>query len=114
MSRQTGKQAESVAAAWLQQRGLRLIARNWQCRFGELDLVLQDGATLVFAEVRLRSSDRFGGAAASVDRRKQAKLIATAQLYLAGRPSRPCRFDVVLMRDASGAGMEWIRHAFTL
>src|SRR3954464_8240677 len=114
MSRRTDNQAETLAAAWLQQRGLRLIARNWHCRFGELDLVLRDGPTLVFAEVRLRSSDRFGGAAASVDRRKQAKLISAAQLSLSGRPSLPCRFDVVLMSDASGTGMEWIRHAFTL
>ena len=88
--------------------------RNWRCRFGELDLILRDGPALVFAEVRLRSSAGFGGAATSIDRRKQARLAAAAQLYLAGRPALPCRFDVVLMSDACGGGIEWIRNAFTL
>lgn len=106
--------AEEFAAAWLQRQGLRLVERNWRCRFGELDLVLRDGDTIVIAEVRQRSSTRFGGAAASVDRHKQRKLIATAQLYLSRRPSAPCRFDVVLMSDAGGGGIEWIRNAFTL
>lgn len=114
MSIARGSKAEDIAAAWLQRRGLRLVERNWRCRLGELDLVLRDGTTLVFAEVRLRSSGRFGGAAASIDRRKQARLAAAAQLYLAGRASSPCRFDVVVMSDASGADIEWIRNAFTV
>lgn len=114
MSIARGSKAEDFAAAWLQRRGLRLIARNWRCRMGELDLILRDGPTLVFAEVRLRSTSNFGGAAASIDRRKQAKLAAAAQLYLAGRASPSCRFDVVLMRNAAGGDIEWIRNAFTL
>ncbi len=114
MSKVQGNKAEDFAAAWLQRRGLRVMARNWRCRFGELDLVLEDDGTIVIAEVRLRSSEKFGGAAASVDRRKQKKLIATAQLYLARLRSAPCRFDVVLMSDVEGGGIEWIRNAFTL
>lgn len=114
MSIETGTKAEAVAAAWLQRRGLRLIEQNWRCRFGELDLVLLDGPVVVIAEVRLRSSSRFGGAAASIDRRKQRKLAAAAQIYLSRRPSCPCRFDVVLMDGAGTDGIEWIRNAFTL
>ena len=112
MSRTQGAAAEALAAAWLERQGLRVIERNWHCRFGELDLVLQDGPVIVIAEVRLRSSARFGGAAASIDRRKQARLTAAAQLYLARRPSSPCRFDVVLLGDKEGRDIEWIRNAF--
>ena len=77
-----GQSAESRAEAFLQARGLKLVARNWRCRFGEIDLVMQDGATLVFIEVRLRSRGDFGGAAASVTSAKQKKLLATARQYL--------------------------------
>lgn len=112
MSLKQGAQAEALAAAYLERQGLRVVARNWRCRFGELDLVLRDGPCIVIAEVRLRSSARFGGAAASIDRRKQARLAAAAQMYLAGQPSAPCRFDVVLLGDAAGRDIEWIRNAF--
>lgn len=114
MSRSRGAGAESVAAAYLERQGLRILDRNWHCRFGEIDLVLQDGPVIVIAEVRLRTSARFGGAAASIDRRKQAKLAAAAQLYLSRRPSAPCRFDVVLLGDDQGRDIEWIRNAFQL
>ncbi len=100
---------------WLAGRGLEVIARNWRCRFGEIDLILQDGETVVFAEVRLRANPRFGGAAASIDARKQAKLVASARLFLASRPAlrkRPCRFDAVLLVDADGGKVDWIRNAF--
>ena len=115
MSSRRGADAEALAAAFLEKQGLRVIERNWRCRFGEIDLVLRDGPVLVFAEVRLRGNPRFGGAAASIDARKRQRLIAAAQLYLASRPAlrqRPCRFDAVLMNDAAGAGLEWIRNAF--
>ena len=110
-----GARAEAHAAAWLEQQGLVVIERNWRCRFGEIDLILCDGDTLVFAEVRLRGNPRFGGAAASIDARKQARLAASARMYLARSPAlraSPCRFDAVLMNDAEGAGLEWIRNAF--
>src|SRR3954469_3179331 len=99
MSIAEGNKAEDYAAAWLQRRGLKLVERNWRCRGGELDLVLRDGGVLVMVEVRLRGSDRFGGAAASVDARKRAKLLIAARAYLAGKPERPCRIDVVTMSD---------------
>ena len=112
MSKARGAQAEALAAAFLERQGVRIIDRNWRCRFGELDLVGQDGDTIVIVEVRLRSLSRFGGAAESIDRRKQARLTAAAQLYLARRRSAPCRFDAVLLGDAGGSDIQWIKNAF--
>ncbi|WP_407898055.1 YraN family protein [Ferrigenium sp. UT5] len=112
----TGAQAEQTAAQFLQRQGLRLLQTNYHCRFGEIDLILQDGATRVFVEVRLRSHSGFGGAAASIDARKQHKLILTAQHYLSRHsPVPPCRFDAVLLTDAADTnGVEWIKGAFEL
>ena len=84
---------------------------NWRCRFGEIDLILNEGGTLVFVEVRLRTRSTFGGAAASIDARKQRKLLSAAQLYLADRAQRPCRFDVVLLEQVDPPRLEWIRDA---
>ena len=73
---------------------------------------MQDGATLVFVEVRLRRNPAFGGAAASIDTRKQAKLIRAAQHYLATQiPTPPCRFDVVLL-GADATVIDWLKNAF--
>ena len=106
-----GHAAESRAEAFLKTQGLTLVARNWRCRFGEIDLVMQDGATLVFIEVRLRSRSDFGSAAASVTPAKQKKLLAAARQYLSAlKTLPPCRFDVIALdRDAAP---EWIRNAF--
>lgn len=106
-----GAEAERLAAQYLQRHGLTLIESNYRCRSGEIDLIMRDGATLVFVEVRLRKRDDFGGAAASIDGRKQYRLVLTAQHYLgslAGTP--PCRFDAVLL-DGKG-GIEWLKNAF--
>jgi putative endonuclease len=106
-----GQSAESRAEAFLKARGLKLVARNWRCRFGEIDLVMQDGATLVFIEVRLRSRSDFGGAAASVTPAKQKKLLTAARQYLTTlKTLPPCRFDVVAL--SGDAAPEWIRNAF--
>jgi putative endonuclease len=106
-----GQTAESRAASFLQSNGLKLVARNWRCRFGEIDLVMQDGPTLVFVEVRLRSSSDFGGAAASVTPAKQKKLLAAARQYLTTlKTLPPCRFDVVAL--TGNAPPEWIKNAF--
>lgn len=107
----TGARQEQAARRHLEGQGLRFVAANFRCRRGELDLVMRDGDTLVFVEVRYRASDRFGGAAASVDRRKQTRLLAAAGYYLSRHPTDlPCRFDVVAI-DARGQ-VQWIRHAF--
>jgi len=107
-----GAQAEQLAADYLQRQGLQLIAKNYRSRFGEIDLILYEGKVLVFVEVRLRRNADFGGAAASIDARKQAKLITTAQQYLTTLPTMPpCRFDAILL-DGNGQ-IEWLKHAFT-
>ena len=114
-----GIAAEQLAATFLMQHGLKLITQNYHCRFGEIDLVMQDGKTLVFVEVKLRSSNQFGGAAASITPQKQKKMILTAQHYLQTQKlgDVPCRFDVILMQSANLAAtdlkhIEWIRNAF--
>lgn len=109
-----GVQAEQWAARYLQQRGLRLLAQNYRCRSGEIDLVMQEGDTLVFVEVRLRSNPSFGGAAGSIDKHKQQRVIKTAQHYLSTLPRiPPCRFDAVLLEDTQGKQMQWLKNAFT-
>lgn len=106
----SGAEAEDRAAEHLQRQGLKLLARNWRCRQGEIDLIMRDGATLVFVEVRSRNSPAFGGAGASITPAKQAKLIRAAQHYLLQNPSSvACRFDAVLI---DGNTMQWLRDAF--
>jgi putative endonuclease len=108
-----GAQAEQLAAQYLQQQGLKLIVQNYRSRFGEIDLIMQDGTTLVFIEVRLRSNDGFGGAAASIDTRKQQRIVRTAQQYLASFVrTPPCRFDAILLQDMQGRSMQWLKNAF--
>jgi len=111
-----GVRAEELCAELLQRAGLRVLARNWRCRHGEIDLVAEEGGTLVFAEVRYRSGEGFGGAAESVTAAKQARLIAAARLYLTRRPqarSEPaCRFDVLLLDSLESGRIRWIRNAF--
>jgi putative endonuclease len=111
-----GAQAELTAAQYLQRQGLRLLQSNYRCRFGEIDLILKEGETLVFTEVRLRSRSDFGGAAASIDARKQNRLILAAQHYLSSvSPVPPCRFDAVLLVSPDGSqGIEWLKNAFQL
>ncbi len=113
MDRQAeGAAREAEARRTLERAGLRFRAANVRYRFGELDLIMGDGDVLVFVEVRYRQSRAFGGAAASITRSKQQRLIRAASAWLADNPSlsqRPCRFDVV----ALGAGdPDWIRDAF--
>jgi putative endonuclease len=97
-----GQSAESRAEAFLKTHGLKRVTRNWRCRFGEIDLVMQDGATLVFVEVRLRSRSDFGGAAASVTPAKQKKLLAAARQYLAALKTLPLRRAGAQRRRHSG------------
>ena len=113
----TGAAAEDLALAWLQQRGLTLVRRNYRvargpgARGGEIDLVLRDSdGTLVFCEVRARGNARHGGAAATVGAAKQRALVFAAQHFLLTLPQLPpCRFDVVAI---DGGHVEWLRGAF--
>lgn len=111
-----GAAAEDAACAFLLARGLQLIARNVRYRFGELDLVMRDGETIVFVEVRRRKGGRFGDGAASVDHRKRRRLRLAARAWLASKrwlDSAPCRFDVASVREHDGAQlMDWYRDAF--
>ncbi len=108
-----GKDAEKIAASYLQKQSLTLLAQNYRCRFGEIDLIMQENDTLVFIEVRLRTQEAFGGAAASITSSKQAKLLRTARHYLAEiNDQPPCRFDVILFSGSNGQNIEWIRNAF--
>jgi len=113
-----GQLAEQQASEYLTRQGLKLITRNYRCRSGEIDLVMQGRDTLVFVEVRFRSDSSFGGAAASVDRRKQQKLLIAAQHYLQKHHAfnRPCRFDVVAVLPGRDGMLtfDWIKNAFEL
>lgn len=108
-----GYAAEQRALDYLSAHGLVLLARNYRVRVGELDLVMAEGAELVFVEVRRRAGAGFGGAAASVTPAKQCRLRRAAQVFLAERYGRrgwpPARFDVVAIE---GTRLHWIRAAF--
>ena len=107
-----GARAEDLCAELLLRAGLRILARNWRCRHGEIDLVADEGGTLVFVEVRLRGSSLYGGAAESVTRAKRKRLLAAARLYLSGRKEANCRFDVLLLDGDERPAIQWIRNAF--
>lgn len=116
--RRCGDAAESAAQAVLVRAGLVPVAANVNFRCGELDLVMRDGATLVFVEVRYRRDARYGGGAASVDARKRARIARAAGVYLSrwrGGPQPACRFDVVEAEgDPAAPRVNWIRDAFRL
>ena len=105
-----GAAAEALAARFLAARGLVIIARNYRCRGGEIDLIARDRDTLVFVEVRLRSSDAFGGARASITAAKRGRLQRAAGHYLAriGREP-PCRFDAILLDALDSGRIEWLK-----
>ena len=104
-----GAAAEAIAAEFLQARGLVVVRRNYRCRGGEIDIIARDGATLVFVEVRLRSSSAFGGARESITSAKRRRLKFAAGLILAGLPREPaCRFDAILLDWLDAARIEWL------
>ena len=103
----TGADYEAATERWLAARGCRILARNYRCRGGELDIVACHRGQLRFVEVRARSNPRFASAAASVDGRKQARLRRAAAHFLARRwqgAPPPCRFDVVVWEPAPVSG----------
>jgi len=110
-----GQQAEQLAKTYLLQHGLTLITQNYYCRRGEIDLIMQDGHSLIFVEVRYRKSSKFGSALESVDRRKQTKLIVTAEHYLQQNTSTfsSCRFDVIAITTENNTpSITWVKDAF--
>ncbi|MFI7856031.1 MULTISPECIES: YraN family protein [Pseudomonas] len=112
-----GQAAEAQALEHLQGQGLKLLARNWRCKGGELDLVMLDADTVVFVEVRYRLHAGFGGALGSIDGRKQKRLVLAATSFLQKEPrwaDHPCRFDVVALQGSQHAGrpLQWLKNAF--
>lgn len=109
-----GQQAEAVACDYLKQHGLTLLAKNFRCRLGEIDLIMREQETLVFIEVRYRRGKAYGSGAESVTFSKRKKLWLTAQYYLLQQRLAdrvPCRFDVIAISNHSQ--IEWIRDAFS-
>ncbi|CAN7169062.1 YraN family protein [Trinickia sp. LjRoot230] len=111
-SKRRGSEFEAVALDYLRRRRLELVARNVACRGGEIDLVMREvDGVLVFVEVRARAGNRYGGAAASVGREKQRRLVLAAESFLMARndSTSACRFDVVAF---DGKRVLWLRDAF--
>lgn len=114
--REAGLFHEEQALAYLQNAGLQPLMRNYRCRTGEIDLVMREGNVLVLVEVRFRNSLAFGGAAASVDARKQRRLYSAARHLIHTRAelrNLPARFDIVAIETAGHhMKINWIKDAF--
>jgi putative endonuclease len=115
--KRTGKQGEDLAAVRLAEAGYRIIERNYRCLFGEIDIVAEEGETLVFIEVKSRRSSAFGAPELAVGPEKQRKISRISLHYLAERHlcHRSARFDVVAVKLLpEGSRIEIIRNAFDL
>lgn len=116
--RETGRHWEDTAAQHIEASGLQILARRYYCRLGEIDLIAADGDTIVFVEVRYRSSGKFGGAAASVTRSKQQRILCAARHFIMHNHAlaeRRMRIDVIAVEGAGNAAtarLQWIRDAF--
>lgn len=115
-----GEQAEAACYRYLKSQGLKLITKNFSCRFGEIDIIMLEKKILVFIEVRYRKNDSFGGALESVTPAKQQKLRKTAELYLQqNKQYENARFDVVAVSKNNETNLhkvqynfDWITNAF--
>jgi len=117
MSNNKGALAEQTACDFLLKNGLQLIARNYNCKMGEIDLIFRDSQHVVFVEVRSRSSTRYGSALESITYSKQRRIIRAAQLFLLEKKwteRYPCRFDVITLQlEQAQPHIEWIKDAFS-
>ena len=115
-TRETGVRWEDAALGYLQRQGLKLVARNFSCRLGEIDLIMRDRDHLVFVEVRFRVADAHGDGTFSVGPAKRVKITRTASVYLQRHPALsalPCRFDVIGCSGTFAAPVfDWTRAAF--
>lgn len=120
-TREQGEHTENLACQFLEEKGFKLIERNFSCRFGEIDLIMQDNDSLVFVEVRYRRSNNFGSGAETITANKQSKLIKTASAYLqqhAKLNQYSARFDVVSISgpvetsNIQNITFDWIENAF--
>ena len=121
-TREQGQYTEGLACQFLENKGFRLIEKNFSCKVGEIDLIMKDKESLVFVEVRYRKSNNFGSAAESITAAKQLKLIKTASLYLQRHDKLnkyPARFDVVSITgfietdNLDKINIDWIENAFS-
>ncbi|MGC1854997.1 MAG: YraN family protein [Candidatus Aquirickettsiella sp.] len=125
-TKKLGNQIEALVCDYLQQQKLKLVARNFRCRLGEIDLIMYDQSILVFIEVRYRQHRNFGSSLESVNFIKQNKIIKTAEYYLSSKQLSEkiaCRFDVVGVEPTTeklskiskldSAQVEWIKNAFS-
>lgn len=125
-TKKLGNQIEGLVCDYLRRQKLKLIARNYGCRFGEIDLIMNDQSTLIFIEVRYRQHRNFGTGLESVNLIKQNKIIKTAEYYLLSQQiseKMACRFDVVGVKPViqelssisklDSAQVEWIKNAFS-
>ncbi len=111
-TRKVGAEYEQKAAAFLEEKGFRILERNYRCRSGEIDLIAHDGYYLVFVEVKYRHCDVHGSPLQAVDHKKQRRISKAAAYYLYSRKyaqDTPCRFDVVGILDDE---IIWIENAF--
>jgi putative endonuclease len=118
-STQVGAWAEDIAWQHIQQRGWSLIARNFFCKGGELDIIVQKGDVLAFVEVKYRKNHRMGGAIASLSHAKQRHLIHSAKVFLQRYPllgKLNCRFDLIAISGSDGphsqVQIQWLDNAF--
>lgn len=113
-SNERGKVGEDLAAKYLRRKGYQILARNFRCRQGEIDLIAQEGDILVFLEVKMRSSGAAGLGREYVGLQKQRRIIIAAEQYLAKYPwEGPCRFDVIeLQGPLSAPRITHIKQAF--
>mgnify|MGYP004632301205 CR=1 len=113
-ARSRGAAGEALAQRFLLSKGLCILARNFSCRYGEIDLIARDGEETVFVEVKLRHDADFSRAADAVTPAKRERLKKTALFYFAQQGECPARFDVVEIYDkGSPARIHWIRNAFS-
>lgn len=110
-----GQLYEQLALAYLQQQGLQLLQQNYQCKAGEIDLVMRERDSLVFVEVKYRASTAFGGAVAAVTRAKQQKLLRASRWYLQQHKAtdQPCRVDVLTIEGQPPYQYNWIKNAIS-
>jgi putative endonuclease len=118
LAQQTGQTAEDAVCRYLQQTGLKLVTRNYSCKLGEIDLIMKDGDSIVFVEVRFRRTNHYGDGLDSVTVSKQNKLLRTGSFYLQRHnltEKMPCRFDVVAVsRQAGQFSFDWIKNALQI
>lgn len=105
-----GQQAETQACEYLKLQGLQLLERNFRCKYGEIDLIMQQNDIIVFVEVKYRQGQHFGGALLSLQRRQQQRIIRAAQFFLMRYPNHQARFDLVAIDGDQP--IQWVANAF--